>query len=296
MNLMNRVLGFQANPEKPLISLALLLDRPRPLASEEMEDRAGRAWRAHYGEADADGTTVGEDPTFVVSSRDRSFVITSYRTPYVKDIPRSARHIEQETVRRAFLRHTAWLSIDLLRPQTPEGKEFVECTGLLGKLTAELLAEDCLVLVSPHTNQTQVCHELVRERLRSANPFDAFRENLKPAAQPAAEAQAVAPPSNGEAQRRWPEFLHAFGNRKSGQLFSVRALVSDGRRREPVWIRVQTIRGADISGLIDNQPSRLTDLKQGDRVMARAGDVSDWMYVDKGSLVGGFSERLAAHH
>ncbi|MDX1982909.1 MAG: DUF2314 domain-containing protein [Bryobacteraceae bacterium] len=297
MNLMNKVLGFQANPEKPLISLVLLLDRPRELHDDKVQHAVWEAWRRHYGPADEASTVVGEQPTYVVSSRDRSFVVNSYSTPYVKDVQRAAKSIEPDLVRQAFLRHKAWISVDLLRPQIPEGKEFVECMGLLGKLAAELIDEDCVALTSPHTNQTQVCSPAIREKLLGTNPFDAFREPVKPAVKSAVpDAPLQPPPSVAEAQRRWPEFMQAFGSRKSGQLFSVRANVTDGRRQEMVWIRVQTIRGADISGLIDNHPARLTELKQGDRVSAKAGEVSDWMYVDRGNLVGGFTERLIAGH
>ncbi len=292
MNLMNRVLGFQAGPDKPLISLVMLLDNPREMDDERVRVSAGVAWAKHYGASDESSTVVGEPPTYVVSSRDRSFVITNQSGLYVKDMQKATRHVASEAVRRAFMKHRAWLSVDLLRPQNPEGTEFVECMGLLGKLAAELVEDDCLVLISPHTNQMRLCDLSLKDKLSSANPFDSFRDlpaEIRP-------EENHAPPVSLEAQRRWPEFLDAFRQRQSGQLFSVKAMISDGKLKERVWIRVYNINGEKIAGLIDSHPSRLTDLKQGDRVWATSSEISDWMFVKQGNLVGGFSERIMAGH
>lgn len=292
MNLMNRMLGFQAAPEKPLISLVMLLDGPRQVDDEQVRVAAAAAWTKHYGAGDECSTVVGESPTYVVASRNRSFVINNQPAPYVKDMQKATRHIASEQVRRAFLEHQAHLSVDLLRPQNPEGAEFVECMSLLGKLTAELVQDDCVLLVSPHTHQMRLCDLTVKERLNGANPFDAFRQ----APSEAKGEDAAAPAMTLEALRRWPEFLDAFQHRQAGQLFSVKAIVSDGKLKERVWIRVSNINGEKIAGLIDSHPNRLTELKQGDRVWASSTEISDWMYVRQGNLVGGFSERIMAGH
>lgn len=295
INLMNRVLGFQASPDKPLISLVMLLDKPRHLDDEQIRVAAFEAWTLQYG-PDQECHVVGEPPTYVVSSRDRSFVVNNHSGLYSKDLQRATRSLASESLRRAYLRHTAWLSVDLLRPQNPEGREFVECMGLLGKIVSQLTGPDCLVLLSPHTNQIRLGGADLSAKLAGTNPFDAFRDapaelQFAPIVHPAA---TLPTPSATEAQRRWPEFLDAFSHRQSGQLFSVKAMVSDGKLQERVWIRVYNINGEKIAGLIDSRPSRLTELKQGDRVWATSSDITDWMFVKSGSLVGGFTERMMA--
>ncbi len=289
INLMNRVLGFQAAPDKPLISLVMLLDGPRQLDNEQVRVASSAAWARHYGSGEEGGVVVGEPPTYVVSSSNRSLVVTNQPMPYVKDMQRATRHVASDAVRRAFSKHKAFLSVDLLRPQNPEGKDFIECMGLLGKLTSQLVEDDCLVLISPHTNQMRLCGLALKDRLEGANPFDAFRET---AVEP---KEGETPPVALEAQRRWQEFLDAFRTRQPGQLFSVKVVVSDGKLKERIWIRVCNINGERIAGLIDSHPHRL-ELKQGDRVWATASEISDWMFVRQGSLVGGFSERVIASH
>lgn len=313
MNLMTRVLGFEAQPEKPLISLVMLLDKPRSLDDDSLRRAANSAWSRHYGKVEEGSLVVGEAPSFVITSRNRSFVITEHAGSFSKDARRAGRFLMAGAVRQAFLDHSAWISVDLLRPQNPEGRDFVDCMGMLGKLTSELITADCLLLVSPHSNQACLCDQAAKDKLDSDNPFDAFREahaQLAPVAatspaSPASPASPVSPapaspaPTSSaaaslEAQRRWPEFLDAFQHRQAGQLFSVKAMVSDGRSKERVWIRVYNIYGEDIAGLIDSPPEHLTALKKGDRVSASSSDISDWMFVKHGTLVGGFSERALA--
>jgi uncharacterized protein YegJ (DUF2314 family) len=43
---------------------------------------------------------------------------------------------------------------------------------------------------------------------------------------------------------------------------------------------------------VNNAPVWLSDVRQGSRVLVRKDDVADWMYVENGTLVGGFTVRV----
>ena len=50
--------------------------------------------------------------------------------------------------------------------------------------------------------------------------------------------------------------------------------------------------GADFRGIVANEPEMLSKVKVGQSILVPAADVSDWMYVEIGKLVGGYSSRV----
>ena len=49
---------------------------------------------------------------------------------------------------------------------------------------------------------------------------------------------------------------------------------------------------AVFSGKISNDPEKVTTVTVGQAVSARPATISDWMYVDHGKLVGGYTLRV----
>ena len=53
-------------------------------------------------------------------------------------------------------------------------------------------------------------------------------------------------------------------------------------------------------GIIDNTPFYISTMKKGDVVSFSAGDITDWMYISDGKIIGGRSikyllEQIAEH-
>lgn len=287
-NLLNRLLGFSNGPDKSLISLVLLMRGPRKLKDEFISASAQKAWDGHLLEGRR-LLVAGGEPSFIISAGSRSFVVNTYSSPYVRSPEKTAKSIPEPWIREAFVKHGAWLSVELLRPENPEGVEFIECMQMMGRLTAELANDNCLVVLSPQMNQMRVYEPGIRERLAGENPFDALKSTEPPlpeGSQDPKMREAVT-----EARRRWPEFAAAFSRRQHGQLFSARAALSDGKNWEWLWIRVTAIEGNVVTGKLDHKPGSITTMQGGDRVSVDASEIGDWMYVENGQIIGRFTTR-----
>ncbi len=74
--------------------------------------------------------------------------------------------------------------------------------------------------------------------------------------------------------------------------FSIKIPVADGDEIEHFWLSNVRFDGSEFSGKIDNEPETVKTVKMGQAVSARPTEISDWMYVDHGKLVGGYTVRV----
>jgi uncharacterized protein YegJ (DUF2314 family) len=74
--------------------------------------------------------------------------------------------------------------------------------------------------------------------------------------------------------------------------FSIKLPITDGDQVEHFWLRDVRYDGTVFHGLIDNDPEMVTTVKFGQPVTVRPANISDWMYVDHGILVGGYTVRV----
>ena len=96
-----------------------------------------------------------------------------------------------------------------------------------------------------------------------------------------------------EARRTAPTFTAALRTPKSRQSgFSVKMPFTDGANTEHMWVTPVTFDGKKFNGVVNNAPERLTNVKIGDQASANQSEISDWMFVDDGKLVGGYTLRV----
>ena len=89
-----------------------------------------------------------------------------------------------------------------------------------------------------------------------------------------------------------PQFVAALKeNQPSRRKFAVYARFVENEKVEFLWIEPVAMEGADFRGTVANEPEMLTKVKLGESILVPAADVSDWMYVEDGKLVGGYSSR-----
>jgi len=74
--------------------------------------------------------------------------------------------------------------------------------------------------------------------------------------------------------------------------FEVKKTFVQGAEVEHIWLSHVTFSGNRFHGMVDNQPNKIKGLKIGDRVSVNPNEISDWAYVDKGNLVGGYTIRV----
>ena len=73
--------------------------------------------------------------------------------------------------------------------------------------------------------------------------------------------------------------------------FSVKMEVDDGKQAEFMWLAPVQFDGQMFVGTLANDAELVHNVKIGQRMTVAPDKISDWMYVEDGKLVGGFTIR-----
>jgi uncharacterized protein YegJ (DUF2314 family) len=73
--------------------------------------------------------------------------------------------------------------------------------------------------------------------------------------------------------------------------FAVKVPVRDGEHVEHMWMIAVRHENGRLFGTINNEPLDVTTVQLGDQFQIAKNEISDWMYVDDGKLVGGYTLR-----
>jgi len=88
-------------------------------------------------------------------------------------------------------------------------------------------------------------------------------------------------------------FIAALSAPKPSQSeFSVKVRVEDGKRVEHMWVNPVRYENGKFTGVINNDAELVRTVKLGDTIHAEKPEISDWMYVEDGKLVGGYTIRV----
>jgi len=89
------------------------------------------------------------------------------------------------------------------------------------------------------------------------------------------------------------EFLAALNSPKTSQSgFAVKMPIRDQKHVEHMWISPVRYGDGQFTGVINNEPLDVKSVKLGDEWKVAKSEISDWMYVDSGKLVGGYTIRV----
>src|SRR6202162_1940712 len=95
------------------------------------------------------------------------------------------------------------------------------------------------------------------------------------------------------AQRSLGFFMAALRAKKPGDtMFEIKKGFVDGDKVEHLWITNVKYDGKNFSGKINNRPIDVKNVHLGQRVMIAPRDVSDWMFLKNGKLMGGYTTRV----
>ncbi|KUJ61969.1 hypothetical protein AR687_10450 [Flavobacteriaceae bacterium CRH] len=61
---------------------------------------------------------------------------------------------------------------------------------------------------------------------------------------------------------------------------------------EHMWIGEIEYNDGKYSGILTNEPEYITEYKMGDKINIDNSKISDWMYIENGKLVGGFTIKV----
>jgi uncharacterized protein YegJ (DUF2314 family) len=79
--------------------------------------------------------------------------------------------------------------------------------------------------------------------------------------------------------------------KKTQENFSIKMLFKDGEEGEHMWLLPVTYDGKQFTGVVNNMPEKIKTAKLKQRVTIDPDKISDWMYIENGKLVGGFTIR-----
>jgi len=95
------------------------------------------------------------------------------------------------------------------------------------------------------------------------------------------------------AQSSLTNFLAVFASPKTNQqFFLVKAKFAAGNGFEHIWVADLAYDGSIFHGVIANEPERIKTLRFKQPVDVQPSQVSDWMFVQDGKLVGGYTSRV----
>jgi uncharacterized protein YegJ (DUF2314 family) len=276
-----------------LISLVALTREPVEFDPAVLARLAGKAWKADLGDGDSegpDGFVAAAGVVNTIVHGDRMFLINCLPGPYVDDPDAAAGGITDLRIAALFREHTAWFSCDALGvDRSTSEKEVRDWYRRLGRLMAELLDENCLLIYLPDSELAYPINEDTEAALRSQDPVGSLQETLTV---PIIEVSSDDPrlrKAVETARREWPKFLVAYEG-GAGENFSVKGPVSHSGNTEFIWITVTAVEGDVIYGELANDPGDLGPLKLGSNVTLPVADLNDWCFVDPdGNVVGGFS-------
>jgi uncharacterized protein YegJ (DUF2314 family) len=95
-----------------------------------------------------------------------------------------------------------------------------------------------------------------------------------------------------DARRTVATFIAAVKSPKSSQNgFSVKMRIDDGDAVEHFWLEHVSFDGSVFRGTIDSDAETVTNVRLGDPERVKPSEISDWMYIDHGVLLGGYTIR-----
>jgi uncharacterized protein YegJ (DUF2314 family) len=94
------------------------------------------------------------------------------------------------------------------------------------------------------------------------------------------------------ARRTLPEFWKEFENLSAGETdFALKLPITDANGTEHFWLTSIEKRDGQIFGTINNDPNTVKSVHNGQRIEILEAQVSDWMYMRNGKIVGNYTLR-----
>jgi uncharacterized protein YegJ (DUF2314 family) len=288
----------RARHKRGPVSIAIFRTRPRGFTEADIR---GAVRRALGVEADVktlpfDANTKGL--AIVTESLPPLAVIDSARG-YLDpgEVETVAAGCEDPRLREAIRTHAAWVSIDAMGIDRlrPREDRVLIYQRLLGKIAAELLDDDSLVLYAPAEGRFGRVEADTGARLAAGEFAQVFGDDSlnAPIIQVEDDDKAINA-AIATAQRRLPEFLEAverLGD-KAEALVKVR-FVDDEGEGEHMWAKVLSVRAGVVTAEVVNRPGNPKLPGEGAVVTIDNAAVSDWAYLDaKGKPQGMFVERV----
>jgi uncharacterized protein YegJ (DUF2314 family) len=90
-----------------------------------------------------------------------------------------------------------------------------------------------------------------------------------------------------------PRFWQVFDMREHGENdFALKVKITDRKGTEYFWLTELERKDGKLLGTINNDPNIVGSVKLGDRITIPEADISDWLYLRDGKMVGNYTLRV----
>jgi uncharacterized protein YegJ (DUF2314 family) len=292
-------------PDRPLISLVLLLRRPRHLDASTLARYCETAWGGRFevvaepqsddgapasAETPRDGTgqfVTGKPPLLIAAAARRLHLVHCSDRPYFEDPTAISDKAGEARLRKVLEENRGWLAVDLVQREE-ENVLPEEHYPRLARLLAELAGPDCQAIYQPSDCRFNHWDDALETKLRQGDVKGVFTDLVAPPVVEVGEEDPRMVDASNQARTRWNEFVEAFTS-GNAQHCAVKAPVTVGSRTEFIWITVESIQESLITGRLGNEPIDLGDLKLDSRVTVDTAVVADWVFFRDEQPTGLFS-------
>jgi uncharacterized protein YegJ (DUF2314 family) len=96
-----------------------------------------------------------------------------------------------------------------------------------------------------------------------------------------------------KARASLPDFWQVYEKREQGESdFSLKVKITDNGKIEHFWVVDIERKDGKITGTINNDPDIVHNVKLGDKITVNEPDISDWLYLRNGKMVGNYTLRV----
>lgn len=86
------------------------------------------------------------------------------------------------------------------------------------------------------------------------------------------------------------DFIKHFNDPEmEGAAFFVKREFIEGDQSEHMWLMVDSVTATHFSGVVNNDPQFVANVKIGDRIKVKHEDIGDWMVSHGDDMIGGFT-------
>ncbi len=279
------------------VSIVLMRSSPRRLTETDVRGAVRRATGVEpkLHQIPVDTTTNGY--AVMADELPTIFIVDSARTYMDPDeVERSAMGCEDPRARDAIRAHKAWVSVDAkgASGKLTRDERYKAYDMLLGKVAAQLLDDQCLLVYAPAEGRFGPCTQETESMLSGGRVGELLGDDAlnTPIVQVGCD-DAKIEAAIKKARERLPEFVAAFERRGAASEAIVKARFAAGDEAEHMWAKVLAVNGGSFEAQILNRPAHPGLPKEGQRVVIKPDEVSDWAYLDEnGKGQGMFVERV----
>jgi uncharacterized protein YegJ (DUF2314 family) len=96
-----------------------------------------------------------------------------------------------------------------------------------------------------------------------------------------------------QARKTVGKFITALQHRANGQKdFEIKKPFIQNGQMEHIWLSDVEFVGNRFQARVDNEPRKIRGVKIGQLVSVNPNEITDWLYIDNGKLVGGYTFRV----